>query len=120
MGANAPTQNRSAERSPSGKPERGRRGGNRGRKPAKQRVAEHSRERTELWHRGELAAVREKGADIPFRFQVARLTEQLAIDFDDLRDAQAGAIPSAPSQPNAMREEGTPLRKAKRRQWRGE
>lgn len=120
MAVNAFTENRSAERSPSGKRERGRRGGNRGRRPAKQRVDEHSRDRTELWHRGDLAAVREQSAGIPFRSQVAQLTEAIGTAFEDVRDSQAGETPSTPRQPETMHERNTRRRRTKRRQWRGD
>jgi hypothetical protein len=120
MGLNASTDNRSAERSPSGKPQRGKRGGNRGRKPPRHRIAEHARDRTELWHRGERARARERSGGIPLRTQVRALTEELELVFVALRDLQAGAIPSVPRQPETMREENTRRRKARRRHWRGE
>lgn len=122
MGPSPQTENRSAERSPLGKPQRGKRGGNRGRKPAKQRITEHARDRTELWHRGNAAKVRDedKGKGVPLSFQVHRLTEELELAFNDLRHANAGNIPSAPRQPETMHAENTRRRKTKLPKWRGE
>ena len=104
MAASAQPDNRSAERSPSGKRQRGKRGGNRGRKPAIHRIHEDSGDRTELWSKGEAAKARHRDPKVPARIQVARLTDALVEHYGDLRVEQVGRMePGSPKTSGAFR-----------------
>lgn len=114
-------ENRSAERSPSGKPkQRGQRGGNRGRKrkPPIQRIQEDAGARQDIWWRGDESSVRDPR--VPARLQVERLTASLNEDFDDRRVERKGEIKPSPSEPETMRVPNTRHRKPPKRGWKGE
>lgn len=104
MRPSAPADNRSAERSPSGEKKRGKRGGNRGRKPAIHRIHEDASARSELWAKGEAAKARRREPAVPARIQVARLTDSLVQHYGDLRVEQVGTIePGSPKTSGAFR-----------------
>ena len=97
-------------------------------KRAEKRIEENSNRRTRLTQQMGGAAVSEKpmkvwreqrDARIPARLEIARLTGDLAEDFDEHRDNKAGSIPVPPKGPIEMREENTRHRKPKRRGWKG-
>lgn len=90
MATSAQPDNRSAERSPERVNTRGKRGGNRGRKPALHRIHKDAGDRTELWSKGEAAKARHRDPNVPARIQVARLTDSLVDHYRDLRVEQVG------------------------------